>query len=670
MPDQRIDEADQVAPSEVDAALVVPSEVDVVPVAPDLDDGEPDLAAPGPPPTGRRLAVASLTALGIVYGDIGTSPIYALKECFRGRNAVAVTPFEVLGVLSLIFWSLIIVISLKYLAYIMRAHNRGEGGILALVSLLHPWGGPEHRRRPVLLALGIFGAALLYGDGIITPAISVLSAVEGLSVATDALTHLVVPLTAGILIVLFLFQRRGTADVGRVFGPVMVVWFATLAVLGVASIAQTPSVLAAIWPGHAVRFFATQGATGFFMLGTVFLVVTGGEALYADMGHIGVRPIRVAWFGLVLPALVLNYFGQGALILRNPADVAHPFYHLAPSWALYPLVGLATVATIIASQAVITGAFSLTWQAMQFGELPPFRTVHTSEEKAGQIYIPAINWALMVATLTLVFTFRASSNLAAAYGVAITTTMVITTILAWHVSREIFGWSWAPAALLTALLLVVDCAFLGANLLKIPDGGYVPLVIACVVFLLMATWRRGSAILADRLAEKTVPLDDFLARLESGEVPRVPGTAVFLTTRVREIPAMLKHEREIYGVVHERVVLVTVVTEGVPRVPRHDRVEVEALSSGVYRVALHFGFIQRHSVPTALRLCKKRGLNLDLATVSYHLQRENLFATKRPGMALWRERLFAFMARNVAGPTDTFALPPAQVVELGLQVEL
>jgi KUP system potassium uptake protein len=624
------------------------------------------------PPRGRYLALLSLGALGVVYGDIGTSPLYAIRECFYGEHAVAVSRGNVLGVLSLIFWSLTLVISIKYLAFILRADNRGEGGILALMALVHPEHSPANvrRRHGVLIALGLFGAALLYGDGMITPAISVLSAVEGLEVATPLFRPYVIPLTVVILIGLFLFQRRGTAGVGAVFGPVTLVWFATLAALGGNAIARHPEVLAAVNPGHGVAFFAANGLRGYLVLGAVFLVVTGGEALYADMGHFGTRPIRLTWFGLVLPALLINYFGQGALLLADPTAAQNPFYHLAPAWGTYPLVVLSTAATVIASQAVISGSFSLSMQAIQLGYLPRLSIRHTSAEERGQIYMPQVNWLLMLATIGLVLGFRSSSNLAAAYGVAVTTTMVITTLIFYRVARELWGWPrWAIGALCLTFL-VVDLAFFGASMSKIGHGGWFPLVVASAIFVVMTTWRRGRQILGDRLREGALETRTFLADTKLGQLPRVPGIGVFLTGRAEGVPPALLHNIKHNKVLHQKVVLLTVLTEEVPRVEAGNRLEVEDLGQGFFRVGGRYGFMEEPDVPRLLKAAAVHGLEVDPAHTSYFLGRERLLATSRPGMALWREHLFAILSRNAMGATAYFHLPTNRVVELGAQIEL
>jgi KUP system potassium uptake protein len=622
------------------------------------------------PPSGVRLTTLALTALGVVYGDIGTSPLYALRECFVSVHAVEPTPANVMGVLSLIFWSLLIVISVKYLAFIMRADNGGEGGILALLALARPNGSPERRGMVPLVALGLFGAALLYGDGMITPAISVLSAVEGLEVATPVFSPYVVPITIVILVLLFLVQHQGTQSVGAVFGPVSLVWFAVLAVLGVRGIVAHPEVLAALDPLYGVAFFVHNGLHGLLVLGTVFLVVTGGEALYADMGHFGKRPIRLAWFVVVLPALLLNYFGQGALLIGDPAAAHNPFYRLAPGWALYPLVALATVATIIASQAVISGCYSLTRQAIQLQFFPRLEVRHTSSDEIGQIYVPPVNWALMIATVGLVLGFRSSGALAAAYGVAVATTMVITTIIFYVVARELWAWPWWAAGGLAAVFLPVDLAFFGANIVKIEHGGWFPLVIAGAMFTVMATWRQGRELLSQRLQSSSLPLGHLLVDVEHHPPIRVPGTAVFLTASPTGTPSALLHNLKHNKVLHERVILLTVRGEHVPRVPKAKRTEFEALGQGFYRVLVRYGFMESPSIPYVLSTLRLDGKEFSPSQTTFFLGRETLLATKKAGMALWRERLFAFMARNAQSATAFFHIPPNRVVELGLQIEL
>ncbi len=616
-----------------------------------------------------HLPTLVLSALGVVYGDIGTSPLYALRECFSGLHAVEATAANVLGILSLTTWSLILVVSVKYLGLILRADNQGEGGILALMALAVP-PATERRGSYTLLLLGLFGAALLYGDGMITPAISVLSAIEGLTVATPVFEPYVIPLTVAVLVGLFALQRQGTSAIGALFGPVTVVWFCCLAVLGVAALTRAPEVLAAVNPVHAVRFFAENGGRGFLVLGSVFLVVTGGEALYADMGHFGRRPIRLAWFTVVMPALLLNYFGQGALLLRDPALAANPFYHLAPSWALYPLVALATAATVIASQAVISGAFSLTWQAIQLGLLPRVRVVHTSGDEIGQIYIPRVNQALLVATVALVLGFRTSSNLAAAYGVAVTGTMVITTILAFTVMRRLWGWSLPLAAALVGFFLAIDVAFLASNLVKVVDGGWFPLLVGAGGGLLMTTWRTGRRMLVERLREQSTSLEELKQRVEAAQPARVPGTVIYMTGHPDLIPAALRRLLRMFNALHEHVVFLTVLAERVPRVEAGNRLEVQPLGLGFFRVTAHYGFLEQPNVPRAVSQCREQGLVIDAKVAIYILSPETLIASPRPGMALWREKLFAFMAVNAARATEFYRIPPAQVLEVGGQIEL
>jgi KUP system potassium uptake protein len=620
-------------------------------------------------PAGRRRAASlALLALGVVYGDIGTSPLYSLRECFGGAHTVAPTHANVLGILSLIFWVLVTVVTIKYLVYVLRADNRGEGGILALMALVRPevsgWSSK------ILVSLGLFGAALLYGDGIITPAISVLSAVEGLEVTTTVFHPYIVPITIVILIFLFLIQRRGTGTVGAVFGPVMLLWFSSLAVMGVSGILQQPSVLKALNPFYAVRFFLDNGLQGFLVMGTVFLVATGGEALYADMGHFGRRPIQLDWFTLVAPSLVLNYFGQGALLIQHPEAAKNPFFHLAPSWALYPLVALSTLATVIASQAIISGAFSLTRQAVQLGYLPRVEIIHTSSSEVGQIYVPAVNWVLMVATIGLVLAFRTSSNLAAAYGIAVTMTMLITTLLAFVVAYRRWKWPLWAACAVTVMFLIVDVSFFGANMVKVFQGGWFPLAAGAFVYLLMSTWKRGRDILATRLAKDAFPFAQFVENTRPDSPHRVPGTAIFMARDAQATPAALLHNLKHNKVLHEKVVLLTVVTEEIPQVPKEDRLELESLGKGFYKVIAHYGFMQFPGVPDVLDSLRARGVDLDLMRTSFFLSRETLIPSKRPGMALWREKLFAVMSRNALRPTDFFRIPANRVVELGVQVKL
>jgi len=613
----------------------------------------------------RRVAALSLTALGIVYGDIGTSPLYALRECFLSTHRVGADPENVLGVLSLIVWTLVVVVTVKYHVYVLRADNQGEGGILAMLALIPAQ--VRQRGRGVLVALGLFGAALLYGDGMITPAISVLSAVEGMQVATPVLARFVVPLTVAILIGLFLVQKHGTGRVGGVFGPIMVVWFTTLVVMGAYWIAKAPRVLLAVDPRHAVRFFLHNGFHGFLILGAVFLVATGGEALYADMGHFGELPIQIDWFSLVGPSLLINYFGQGALLLLNPRAVENPFYLMAPTWALYPLVVLATLATVIASQAIISGAFSLTRQAIQLGYLPRMRIIHTSAREIGQVYMPAVNWMLMVATIGLVVTFRASTRLAGAYGVAVTMTMVITTLLAYQVTRHVWHWPTWASILVTGSFLVADLAFLAANLAKILDGGWFPLVVGGAVFFVMATWRNGRLRLETRLHGGGVPLESFVAM--SAGIPRVEGTAVFMARHPVDTPAALLHNLKHNRVLHQRVVVLTVAPQDVPYVRGEDRVTAADLGEGFYRLVARVGFMEEPQVPDILESPAARALDLRMQGTSFFLSRVTALPSKPLGLPS-RERLFINMFKNSLRPAFYFGLPANQVVELGRQVRL
>jgi len=614
-----------------------------------------------------RFLLLCLASLGIVYGDIGTSPLYALRECFYGAHALPPTPANVLGVLSLILWSLILIISVKYLILILRADNRGEGGILALATLVSDVAG----RTKFLMLLGLFGAALLYADGMITPAISVLSAMEGLRVATPLFDPYVVPVAIGILVALFLFQSRGTTGVGHVFGPVTVLWFVAIALLGIQQIVRVPEVLGAINPLQAIQFFTRNGGAGFVVLGAVFLVVTGGEALYADIGHFGTGPIRATWFAIVLPALTLNYFGQGALLLANPDAAANPFFNLAPSWALYPMVFLAAAAAVIASQAIISGAFSLTLQAIQLGYMPRLRVNYTSERVIGQIYVPVVNWALMLCSIGLVLGFGTSSNLAAAYGVAITTTMLITTVLFYVVARRRWHWPAALALPVATFFIIIDLAFFGANMIKIAHGGWFPLLISMSILFLMLTWRKGRRILRQRLGDICLPLDSFLPSVKEQSIRRVPGTAVYMSGNRFGTPLALLHNLRHNKVLHEQVVLLTVRTEEVPFLadPR-DRVALERLEEGFWRVQIHFGFMEKPDVPAALGNMKEPLLRFDPMRTTYFIGRETILATRKLGLSAWRGSLFAWMTRNAGDVTSYFCLPPNGVVELGARVEV
>ena len=615
----------------------------------------------------RRLVFLCLASLGIVYGDIGTSPLYAMRECFYGQHSVPPTHANVLGVLSLILWSLVLIISVKYLTLILRADNRGEGGILALATLV----SDVLRRGKFLFLLGLFGAALLYADGMITPAISVMGAIEGLHVATPFFDPYVVPIAVVILIGLFFFQSRGTTGVGTVFGPITMLWFVAISLLGFQQIIHAPQVLAAINPIHGFEFFMINGWRGFVVLGAVFLVVTGGEALYADIGHFGTAPIRLTWFAVVLPALTLNYFGQGALLLVEPEAAVNPFYRMAPSWALYPLVVLATAAAVIASQAIISGAFSLTMQAIQLGYSPRLKVIYTSARIIGQIYVPVVNWGLMLACIALVLGFRTSSNLAAAYGVAITTTMLITTILFYVLARRRWRWPAWAALPLAAFFITIDLAFFGANMLKVAHGGWFPLLVSAAIIFLMLTWRKGRRVLRSRLSEICIPLNAFLPELKSQSIRRVPGTAVYMSGNRFGTPLALLHNLKHNKVLHEQVVLLTVRTEEVPYLANvKDRVAVENLDEGFWRAQVHFGFMEKPDVPAALDRVKQTGLRFDSMRTTYFIGRETILATRKLGLSSWRGSIFAWMTRNAGDVTSYFCLPPNGVVELGARVEV
>ncbi|MCK9284923.1 MAG: potassium transporter Kup [Rhodocyclaceae bacterium] len=618
-----------------------------------------------------RTGPLALAALGVVYGDIGTSPLYTMKEVFAGaHHPVPITPDNVLGILSLIFWSLMIVVTVKYVAFILKADNKGEGGIMALMALALRPVADGSRRQATILVLGLFGAALFYGDGVITPAISVLSAVEGLEIATPELKPYVIPITLGVLIGLFLIQRRGTGSVGTLFGPICAVWFLALAVLGIASIVDHPQVLLALDPRQGLAFFAAQPLLAFFSLGAVVLAVTGTEALYADMGHFGRKPIQLAWLGMVLPALVLNYFGQGALLLDDATAIENPFYRLAPDWALYPLVGLATAATVIASQAVISGAFSITQQAMQLGYSPRLAVQHTSDRQIGQIYLPAVNWTLLILVIALVLGFGSSTKLAAAYGIAVTGTMAITSVLAFCVAYWLWGWPLWRAMLGATPFLAIDLAFFFANAAKIADGGWFPLAFGLLVFVLLTTWKQGRHLLARRLEAESIPLDAFIGGCGADRVPRVPGTAVFLTTNPDGVPHALLHSLKHYQTLHQRMVLATVSVLDVPRVADAQRVSAEKLPNDFWRVKVFYGFMDEPDLPAALEWCAEQGLHLDAMDTTFFLGRETLIPKLGSEMAYWREKLFVALFRNAGSAATYFRLPPNRVVELGTQVVL
>jgi KUP system potassium uptake protein len=618
----------------------------------------------------RYLLVMSVGALGVVYGDIGTSPLYAFRESFHAAEGLGVDRASVFGVLSLMFWALVLVVSVKYLVFVVRADNHGEGGILALTALIVP----SSKARTVglrwgLILLGLFGTALLYGDGIITPAISVLSAVEGIEVAAPGLEPYVVPIAVVILIALFSIQRAGTATVGAIFGPVMIVWFTVLAVLGGSHVVQDPGILAAVNPVHAGRFIVANPRLAFLALGAIFLVVTGSEALYADMGHFGKRPIRIGWYTVVFPALLLNYFGQGAMLIANPENIDNPFFRMSPAWAVLPMVILATMATVIASQALITGAYSLTMQAVQLGYLPRFGIDHTSPREIGQVYIAAINWGLMIACVGLVIAFRSSSNLAAAYGVAVTTTMVITTTLLYFVMRE--RWSWSPllAGSLTAVFLIVDVAFFAANIVKVPAGGWFPLVVGAAVFTAMTTWKTGRRRLTTALRRGELPIERFIGSIATHPQLRVPGTAVYLFPDPGVTPPALLANLRHNEVLHETVVLVAVQTSSVPRVPQVRRATVHDLGEGFAQVVLHFGFMDAPDVPRALINIVDPEFGFDPEDATYFVGRETIINRSR-GIARARLALYAAMHRNSSSAVQYFSLPPSQVIEIGKQVAL
>ena len=649
------------------------------PIPPELRHHHPD-----PNPTGRRLAILTFTALGVVYGDIGTSPLYAFRETFKPEHGLVPTPDHVYGVLSLILWSLIAVVSVKYIAFIMRADNRGEGGIFALLALLLQGASEKQRksrRRRAMIGLGLVGAALLYGDGVITPAISVLGAVEGLETISPQFSNFVVPLTLVIIIALFAVQRNGTDRIGKAFGPVMLTWFATIAALGVYRMLEQPGVLRAINPLWGIGLLAEDPAKGFILLGSVVLAVTGAEALYADMGHFGRKPIRLAWFGLVLPALMLNYFGQGALVLDTPSLVeSNTFYALAPRWFLYPLVAIATMAAIVASQALISGAFSLTQQAIQLGYSPRMDVRHTSKLEAGQIFIPEVNAALGVGTVLTVLYFGSSSALGAAYGIAVTGTMAITTLLFHRVMLDRWKWSHARAIPITLAFLAIDLAFLGANVIKIHDGGWVPLAIGFVLYMLMVTWKKGREELTGMMKRQSMPLGLFLQELGPGKPHRVPGTAVFMTSDPEGVPVVLLHHLKHNKVLHEQVVLLSVMVEDVPEVPTDLRLKTEVLTQGFSRVIARYGFMQTPDVKDILQACRASGMCGAPNQTTYYLGRErilvkdyDLATTEHPIKVLlhrWHVKLFAIMSRNARSAAEYFGIPPNRVVELGAQVEL
>ncbi|MBX3021774.1 MAG: potassium transporter Kup [Bdellovibrionales bacterium] len=618
-----------------------------------------------------RLWALTLGALGVVFGDIGTSPLYSLRECFSEHYGIPVTTDNVLGILSLIIWSLIIIVSIKYMLFVMRADNKGEGGILSLLALAVPPGKTSGGRKKWLIFLALFGAALLYGDGMITPAITVLSAVEGLSIATPVFTPYVLPVTVVILAAIFYIQSLGTSRIGFVFGPIILLYFAMLAILGLPKIISAPYVLHAFNPMYAITLFEHHGAHVFWALGSVFLAVTGCEALYADMGHFGRLPIRIGWSYVVFPALVMNYLGQGALLIATPEAVSNPFFLLAPDWALIPVVVIATLAACIASQALISGVFSLTRQAISMGFCPRLQIVHTSSQEIGQIYIPSVNWALMLITIWLVLEFRSSSNLVGAYGIAVALTMFITTLMTIIVAHQRWHWRSGRLLILGTAFFVIDAVFVGANLIKIPHGGWFPLVAAGVVFALMTTWKRGRRILAIRLRTQSERFSDFVRHKLPEDVRQVPGTALFMTSDPEMIPPAMARNLKHNHVIHERVVMLSLITRDVPRIQRADRCKVEEYPGNMFRVTCYFGFMETPAIQEVLDAMSLKGLSVHLPDVTFFLGRETLIAARKPGgMAVWREHLFAFMSRNAYRATQFFHIPADQVIEIGSQIEL
>ena len=622
-------------------------------------------------PSKPKTSGLALAALGIIYGDIGTSPLYTIKECFSGKHGVSVTSGNITGIMSMVFWSLIIVVSIKYVIFFLRADNNGEGGTFSLLATLRSKLKNDQKTWAFLTILAAAGASLLYGDGVITPAISVLSAIEGLNLATDAAAQYIVPLTCIILIFLFLIQKHGTAVIGKMFGPIMLVWFATIGVLGFISIIHQPGILAALNPLCAVRFFAVNHIHGIVALASVVLCITGGEALYADMGHFGRMPIRISWYCVVLPGLVLNYFGQCALLLDNPEIAAgYPFYALAPQSLLYPMVCLATISTIIASQAMISGVYSLTQQAIQLGFSPRMRIIHTSEHAKGQIYIPTVNWALMIACLTLVLVFEESSRLASAYGIAVTATMAITSFMYFKVTRIKWNWPLWKSLSLLLLFLSFDCSFLGANLLKVVDGGWITISIAFIIAMSMITWRDGRALLAKHYSSMRMPAEVFLNELEELALPRISGTAVFMSITPEGIPHTLLHLLQHNEALHQRVLLLSVLSEETPKVDETDRVSIEDMGHGFFRIKVHYGFMETPNIVKVLDLLGRKGVTVDIYSTSFFLGRETLMATGINPMAQWRKFLFIYMSRNSWNATSFFGLPPERVIELGIQVQL
>jgi KUP system potassium uptake protein len=619
----------------------------------------------------ESLPALALAAVGVVFGDIGTSPLYSLKEAFSPAHGIPLTEHSILGVISLLFWAIVIVVGIKYVLFVMRADNNGEGGVLALMALALRSVDPARKFAGLLMMLGIFGACMFYGDAVITPAISVISAVEGLQVAAPDLSHLVLPFTVVILIALFWIQRNGTATVGRLFGPIMVIWFIVIGLLGLAHIIRSPGVVRALNPYYAYSFMAAHVLQAYIVLGSVVLVLTGAEALYADMGHFGAKPIRVAWYALVMPSLVLNYFGQGALLMHDAKAIENPFFLLAPQWALLPLVVLSTVATVIASQAVISGAYSLTSQAIQLGYVPRMKIRHTSDLSIGQIYVPVVNWLLLVIILCIVVAFKSSDNLAAAYGIAVTATMVITTMLASVVMVNVWGWNKLVVALIIAGLMMVDLGFFGANLLKVAEGGWLPLGIGGLLFFLLMTWFKGRMIVKDRTAADGIPLMPFLQGLLAHPPHRVSGTAIYLTGSDTLVPVSLLHNLKHNKVLHERTIFLTFVTRDIPYVNDADRVTVKEMGGGLYLVKAVYGFNETPDVKAVLaEVGRTHDMTFEMMDTSFFLARETVVPTQLPGMSVWRERVFAWMHQNAAKPTDFFSIPANRVVELGTKIEI
>ncbi|NTW55618.1 MAG: potassium transporter Kup [Chlorobiaceae bacterium] len=618
----------------------------------------------------KRLFGLSLAALGVVFGDIGTSPLYAMRECFHGEYGIPVTQENILGVLSLLVWSLIMIVTVKYLTFIMKADNQGEGGILALTSLIITHSRSNGKERMFLIAIGLFGAALLYGDGMITPAISVLSAVEGVQIIAPAFRELVIPVTIVVLAALFLFQHHGTARVGAFFGPVIFIWFAVIGILGLVEIFRYPQILRAIFPWYGIAFLFGNNVQGFMVLGAVFLSVTGAEALYADMGHFGKKPIRLTWLLLVLPALLLNYFGQGALLLSHPSESHHPFYGLVPSWGLIPMVVLSTSATIIASQALITGVYSLTQQAIQLGYLPRLTVTHTSAKHIGQIYVPAANWVLMIATIGLVIGFESSSRLAAAYGVAVTATMLISTILFYYVARDFWKWNIFALNVLVSVFMIIDLSFFGASITKLFHGAWFPLVIGLGVFSLMITWNQGRSLLLQQLQNRTLTVEEFLQSLSLQQPQRVNGQAVYLTANPDVVPLAMLHNLRHNKIMHSEVAFFHFLTERVPRVPNSRKVEVVRLGDGFYKVVARYGFLEYPNIKQVIALANHQGLHFRPEAISFFLSREKIVTGLKSKMSLWRKKLYALMARNALSATAYYDLPSGQVIEIGLLVQI